>query len=53
LIDQKIDIAMISKRLGHSNPGITLSIYSHQFAQSDDRAAAALDAFISGLGKTK
>jgi integrase len=54
LIDQKIDIAMVSKRLGHSTPGITLSIYSHQFAASVDRAAAALDAFISGLqGKSK
>jgi integrase len=53
LIDQKIDIAMISKRLGHSTPGITLSIYSHQFAQTDDRAAAALDGFIERLKKDK
>jgi integrase len=44
LIDAGVDIATISKRLGHSTPGITLSIYAHRFQRDDGKAAAAINA---------
>jgi integrase len=40
---QLIDVVTISKRLGHSNPNITLRIYAHLFRQKDDKAAAAIN----------
>lgn len=36
LISQCIYIVSISKRLGHSNPSITLKIYSHFYKKEDD-----------------
>jgi integrase len=39
LIAAGLDVVQVSKRLGHSNPAITLRIYSHLF-KSDDSAAA-------------
>lgn len=47
LIAAKVDVVMISKRLGHSSPIITLSIYAHLFAKDD---AAAADAINRSLG---
>ena len=43
LIAAKIDIVTISRRLGHSNPNVTLAIYAHLFAKSDSAAAAVID----------
>jgi len=37
LIDQGVDIATISKRLGHSKPDITLRIYAHLFRKDDGK----------------
>jgi integrase len=44
LIDGGVDIATISKRLGHATPAITLSVYAHRFRQDDGKAAAAINA---------
>jgi integrase len=44
LIDASVDIATISKRLGHATPGITLTVYAHRFRQDDGKAAAAINA---------
>jgi integrase len=44
LIDQSVDIATISKRLGHATPAITLSVYAHRFQRDDRKAAAAINA---------
>jgi integrase len=44
LIDAGVDIATISKRLGHATPAITLSVYAHRFRQDDGKAAAAINA---------
>jgi integrase len=44
LIDAGVDIATISKRLGHATPGITLNVYAHRFRQDDGKAAAAINA---------
>jgi integrase len=46
LIDAGVDIATISKRLGHATPGITLSVYAHRFQRDDSKAAAAINAVI-------
>lgn len=47
LIAKKLDIVMISKRLGHSSPTITLATYAHLFDEDDSQAA---DAINSALG---
>lgn len=50
LIASGLDVLTISRRLGHSTPTITLSVYGHLFSNTDDRAAQALDAaFAPGV----
>jgi integrase len=51
LIDAGIDVVIISKRLGHANPTITLRIYAHLFRKRDDQAATAINAALAGLAK--
>jgi integrase len=48
LIDAGVDIATISKRLGHATPGITLAVYAHRFQRDDAKAAAAINAAMKG-----
>ena len=48
LIAAGLDILTISRRRGHASPTITLSVYGHLFPQTDDRAALAIEAAISG-----
>lgn len=43
LIDAGVAVVTISKRLGHSNPNITLRTYAHLFRQKDDKAATAIN----------
>ena len=43
LIDAKLDVVKISRRLGHSSPVITLATYAHLFGDGDDGAAAAIE----------
>lgn len=43
LIAQGVPITAISKRLGHTSPKVTLSIYSHATQDSDDNIAVLLD----------
>jgi len=44
LIAARLDVVAISRRLGHASPALTLSVYGHLFSNSDDKAAAAIDA---------
>jgi len=44
LIASGVDILTISRRLGHSSPTITLGVYGHLIAGTDDRAAQVMDA---------
>ena len=44
LINAGLDILMISRRLGHSSPTITLNVYGHLIHGTDDRAAQIMDA---------
>jgi integrase len=48
LIDTGVDVVTISKRLGHSSPAITLSVYAHLFRKDDSKAATAIDAALGG-----
>ena len=43
LIKQGINIAAISKRIGHASPAITLGIYSHVYKNDDEHIAEVLD----------
>jgi len=43
LIAAGVDILTISRRLGHANPTITLSVYGHLIHGTDDRAAQIMD----------
>jgi integrase len=44
LIASGMDILTISRRLGHGSPTITLGVYGHLLANTDDKAAAIMDA---------
>jgi integrase len=48
LIASGVDIVTISKRLGHSNPSITLKVYAHLFATDDRKASAAINSTFGG-----
>jgi len=47
LIAAGIDVLVLSRRLGHGSPVITLKVYGHLF-KPDDRAAAAIEGLLSG-----
>jgi integrase len=50
LINAGIDIVMISRRLGHAKPDITLRVYAHLFRKDDSKASEAINAALAGLG---
>ena len=53
LIAGGVDIVAVSRRLGHSSPTVTLSIYAHLFGDADERAVAVVDrALNAALGGT-
>jgi integrase len=43
LISSGIDILTVSRRLGHASPSITLGIYAHLVAKTDNAAASVID----------
>lgn len=47
LIASGLDVLTISRRLGHGSPAITLTVYGHLFANTDDRAAEAINAALA------
>jgi integrase len=47
LIAAGVDVVMLSRRLGHGSPAITLSVYAHLFSGADDKAAAAAEALFT------
>jgi integrase len=49
LIAAGLDVVTISKRLGHSNPTITLSTYAHMFSNDDSKAARAINEAIAKI----
>src|SRR6266851_2805352 len=51
LIAAGLDVVTVSRRIGHSNPTVTLTVYAHLFGNTDERAAAAVeDALAGALG---
>ncbi|MDD6133331.1 MAG: site-specific integrase [Selenomonadaceae bacterium] len=49
LIHKHIPITSIAKRLGHKNPSITLSVYSHIYKDSDSQIADMMDESLKKL----
>ena len=47
LIASGMDILTVSRRLGHSSPTVTLNVYGHLFANTDDRAAQIVQSAFS------
>ena len=47
LIASNLDVLAISRRLGHSTPAITLSVYGHLLSNSDDQAARVIETAFS------
>lgn len=42
LLSQGLPVPLVSQRLGHAHPGITMSVYAHAVKQGDDEAAQAI-----------
>jgi len=42
-------LVTVSRRIGHSNPVVTLGVYAHLFGNTDTRAASAVEAAMSGI----
>ena len=42
LIDAGVPIAVVSERLGHANPNVTLGVYTHQLRGSQAQAACTV-----------
>lgn len=47
LISAGMDVLTVSRRLGHGSPNVTLAVYGHLFAGTDDRAAEIMEAVFS------
>jgi integrase len=50
LIAAGLDVLTISRRLGHASPSITLGVYGHLYANTDDRAAQVMETMFSTIG---
>lgn len=48
LLSRGVPLPLVSERLGHSNPNVTLKIYSHMLPADDQRAADEWDGLING-----
>lgn len=47
MVSQNVDIAAISKRLGHSRTSVTLDIYTHSFEDADKAASRKFGSLIN------
>ena len=48
LLAAGVDVVTVAHRMGHADPGLTLSRYSHFFPAATDRTAAIMAAFLAG-----
>jgi len=48
LIAAGLDVVTVSRRIGHSNPTVTLTVYAHLFGNTDERAATAVENALAG-----
>jgi integrase len=49
LIASGLDVVTVSRRIGHSNPTVTLGVYAHLFGNTDERAASVVEAALGGV----
>lgn len=49
LIASGLDIVTVSRRIGHSNPTVTLKVYAHLFGNTDERAASIVEAALGAV----
>jgi integrase len=49
LLSAGLDVVTVSRRIGHSNPTVTLGVYAHLFGNTDDRASAAVETALAGV----
>src|SRR5690242_19379224 len=48
LIAAGLDVVTVSRRIGHSNPTVTLAVYAHLFGNADEQAATIVDTALAG-----
>ena len=46
LIANGLDVVVVSRRLGHASPNVTLAVYAHLFNKDDSAAADAFEATL-------
>lgn len=49
LISAGLDVVTVSRRIGHSNPTVTLSVYAHLLGNTDERAAEVVETALGGV----
>ncbi len=49
MLNNGVDVLIVSKRLGHSKPSITLDVYGHLITSSQEKAADLIDALITPI----
>jgi integrase len=47
MLNHGVSSVVVSKRLGHANPGITLSIYAHATMDMQTHAANVMDEILA------
>jgi integrase len=47
LIAAGLDVVTVSRRIGHSNPTVTLAVYAHLFGNADERAATIVETALA------
>jgi hypothetical protein len=48
LIAVGLDVVTVSRRIGHSSPTVTLTVYAHLFGNTDEKAAASVETALAG-----
>jgi integrase len=53
LINAGVDVLTVSRRLGHSNAQVTLTVYGHLYPNADDKAAQAVEAMFARVSAVR
>jgi integrase len=48
LLAAGLDVVTVSRRIGHSNPTVTLGVYAHLFGNTDEKASAVVETALAG-----
>lgn len=49
LIADKCDVVTVQRALGHTQPSITLNVYSHLWPSAEDKTRAAARSFMTAV----